>query len=49
VAAISVSAPESRLDDTRAAELAEALLAAARAITAQIGGRTPGREGRPGG
>ena len=49
VAAISVSAPESRLDDARAAELAEVLLAASRAITAQIGGRPPGREGRPGG
>ena len=49
LAAISISAPESRLDDARAAEVAEALLAASRAITAQIGGRPPGREGRLGG
>jgi IclR family acetate operon transcriptional repressor len=41
VAAVSVSAPESRLDDDRAAEVAAALAAAAREITGRLGGRAP--------
>jgi IclR family acetate operon transcriptional repressor len=38
IAAISVSSPESRLDDRRAAEVAEAIQAAAQEITRRVGG-----------
>ncbi|MEA2597250.1 MAG: IclR family transcriptional regulator, regulon repressor [Thermomicrobiales bacterium] len=41
VAAISVSSPESRLDDPRAAEVATAVRAAAQEITRRVGGREP--------
>lgn len=38
IAAISVSSPESRLDDRRAAEVADAVQAAAQEITRRVGG-----------
>jgi DNA-binding IclR family transcriptional regulator len=41
IAAISVSAPESRLDDNRAADVAAAVTAAAAEITKRVGGRAP--------
>jgi DNA-binding IclR family transcriptional regulator len=41
IAAISVSAPESRLDDRRAADVAVALREAASDATARVGGRAP--------
>jgi IclR family acetate operon transcriptional repressor len=41
VAAISVSSPESRLDDDRAAEVASAVRESASEITRRIGGREP--------
>src|SRR5215213_5018030 len=38
IAAVSVSSPESRLDDGRAAEVADAVQAAAQEITRRLGG-----------
>jgi len=47
--AISVSAPTSRLDDARAAEIAPAVAAAAAAVTRRLGGSPPIAVGEPGG
>jgi DNA-binding IclR family transcriptional regulator len=41
IAALSVSSPESRLDDARAAQVATAIKAATREITQRVGGRDP--------
>jgi IclR family transcriptional regulator, acetate operon repressor len=41
VAAISVSGPDSRIDDERAADIAAALRESSRTITASIGGTLP--------